>query len=420
MAETPIGDLVLFEDDQRLDAVDARALQVLIYQCVADALGGLMGETSGVLGGVDFDTANPAAVGVGECVLAGFKRSTGSSARVEGVIIHYNPAGNYQSQVTLPTLAPYAAGEETPYVWFCRAETAADRATRKRYQAGQERSFTPLTRLRQNVRFGVTIDRTSPPDANNDWFVFGQVSDWVGGIPTITPISPFDIGIEPAAALQDGYFVGATVRKINQLPAEDGPFIHGPSVGPWANGLARIITYLGQALAQTNVGSVTFASDGSTTPSETGPFLVTQDGGSRGRQELDAALATAEQDIEDLQAELGSGAIASLLRTATLMSGTMTSGGTFTRKGIRDGMDVITDHPSTGVYDITFETSGLITSALSTVQITVKSSTAARATYDWSSLYVLRVYIFDASGVADDLPFSLTIGTAVGIAASDL
>ncbi len=308
MAETPIGDLVLFEDDERVDAVDVRALQVLIYQCIADALGGLMGETSGVLGGVTFDTtAGPGAVGVGECTLCGFSRVSGSSARVEGLIMHYNPAGAYQIQKTLPTLASYSSSDR-PYLWFARAESPADRATRKKFSAGAERTITPMTRLRQNVLFGVTASRTTPPDETSDWFVFAQVTAWSGGspnIPTIRAFRPWDIGRNDAqSASSDLYYPG---RRVEQINASNGT--------PYLNGLPRVLTYLAQVLALTRDNAMEFAHDGSTVVlgSDVEALPLVLDGGAlwRGTKQLDADLTALDTRVGTIETATAEGVGAS-------------------------------------------------------------------------------------------------------------
>lgn len=308
MAETPIGDLVLFEDDERVEAVDVRALQVLVYQALADALGGLMGETSGVLGGVTFDTSlGPTSVGVGECTLCGFKRVSGSSARVEGLIMHYNPNGAFQIQKTLPaTLAAYSSSDR-PFIWFARAETPAERATRKKFSAGAERTITPMTRLRQNVLFGVTATADTTPDDVYEWHVFARVTGWSSGNPEIRAFRPWDIGRVPEDGDVDFYYPGRIVEMINQA-----------NETPWLNSLPRVITYLAQVLCITRDNSITFNGDGSvgtesTTPETPLPFALVGPNNARGTRQLDDALNDVGGRVGALEAATSEGVGASQL-----------------------------------------------------------------------------------------------------------
>ena len=194
MAVAPIGDTVRVEDDERLDIPDFNALQTLIYETLADVIGGLFGECSGVLGWPTFGTTPASAITVGECVFVGVRRRTGSSHRPRGGVFPYNPASTYQTGSTTLDLFPYSGAEENPYLWFARTEMVADVASRRRHTAGSENTFTPETRVRQRIIFGTSPDKTLAPDENNDWFVWGRVVDWNAGVPVIEPFHPFERG----------------------------------------------------------------------------------------------------------------------------------------------------------------------------------------------------------------------------------
>lgn len=196
--DNPIGDAVRFDDDERLDIPDAKRIQGFVYEAVADALGGIMGECAGVLTQPAFGST-VGAVTIGECMLAGFRRKAGSTRRVRGGVFHYDPASAYQAGSTTVNLSAYQSPEAFPYLWFCRREMEADQESRRRHVGGVEASYNPNTTKRQRIGFGVTIDREVPPDETDDWFVFARVIAWSGSfpnkVPTIQPIHAFDKGL---------------------------------------------------------------------------------------------------------------------------------------------------------------------------------------------------------------------------------
>ena len=49
-------DKVRFQPQERLDLVDANALQELVYQYLGEALGGIMGNAAGSLTTIEYDT----------------------------------------------------------------------------------------------------------------------------------------------------------------------------------------------------------------------------------------------------------------------------------------------------------------------------------------------------------------------------
>jgi hypothetical protein len=208
--DNPIGDAVRFDDDERLDIPDAKRLQRFVYEALADALGGIMGECAGVLTQPAFGS-NVGAVTIGECMLAGFRRKAGSTRRVRGGVFHYDPASPYQAGSTTVNLSAYQSPERFPYLWFCRREMEADQESRRRHVGGVEASYTPNTTKRQRIGFGVTIDREVPPNETDDWFVFARVIAWSGSfpnkVPTIQPIHAFDKGLP----------LGTNANVANQL-----------------------------------------------------------------------------------------------------------------------------------------------------------------------------------------------------------
>lgn len=192
--DSPLGDLVNFEDDERLDKPDALALQVLGYEALADDLGGLLGECSGVIGWPTFGTTPTSAITIGECVLVGSRRRSGSTNRPRAVIHPYNPLSTYQSGSTTVDVSAYDAADQLAYIWFARTEMLADIASRRKFAAGVESTFNPNTRKRTRIIFGTSLDTATPPDEDNDWYVFAQIVSWAGSVPTIEPFHPFEPG----------------------------------------------------------------------------------------------------------------------------------------------------------------------------------------------------------------------------------
>lgn len=214
MALTKIGDLVRLIANIRLDLVDILAMQTLNYETLSNVIGTLYGESSGAVGAVTFGTAPLSAITIGECMLIGSKRVSGSSGRCEGIAIHYNPASPYQSGSTTVDISAYSA-VGYPYLWFARTEMQADMANRRSYDsgAGREVTISPNTRWRQKVIFGATSTRDTPPNTEQDWYVFAQVTAWAGIVPTIEPIDPYDVGIVPRTDPYATSYLGKLLRR---------------------------------------------------------------------------------------------------------------------------------------------------------------------------------------------------------------
>lgn len=214
MALTKIGDLVRLIANIRLDLVDILAMQTLNYETISNVIGTIYGESSGAVGAVTFGTTPLSAITIGECMLIGSKRVSGSSGRCEGIAIHYNPASPYQSGSTTVDISAYSA-VGYPYLWFARTEMQADMANRRSYDsgAGREVTISPNTRWRQKVIFGATSTRDTPPDAEQDWYVFAQVTAWAGIVPTIETIDPYDVGIVPRTDPYATSYLGKLLRR---------------------------------------------------------------------------------------------------------------------------------------------------------------------------------------------------------------
>lgn len=216
MVDSVIGDLVRLESDERLDIPDAAALQTLVYQSLVDALGGLLGECSGVLGLPVYDTSSAPLIGIGEATFVGSRRLAGSTHRAAGLVVHYNPASPVQSGSTSINLAGYVGNTNT-YLWWARQMADSDTATRRRWVSGAEATFTPETRRRTRVIFGASTSATVAPDTTAEWFVFARCVSWLGSVPIIQSYSPWDIG-SPGSGLGPPYpYIGQYINDVQGL-----------------------------------------------------------------------------------------------------------------------------------------------------------------------------------------------------------
>ena len=304
----PVGDAVRFVDDERLDIPDARALQTLIYEYMADALGGLMGETSGALTDITFTTGNNAAIGIGECTLCGFKRRTDSSARVRGGIFHYDPTSNYQAGSATVDLSAYVAGTDNAFLWFRRVELPADLATRHKYDstAEREKTFAMNTKYRTKLAFGASNDRDTPPNELYDWFVFAQVISWNATVPTIQPVHPFDVGIVPSS------LTGSVTPFLGD--AFDQAYPNANGLGSYQRGLAQWLTFYSQRLTEHQDSAWILAMNGTVSLAGTQGLSQVP---ARGLKQLDADLTTAE-------ATLASTSLSSLAASRVIYSALIT------------------------------------------------------------------------------------------------
>lgn len=272
------GDAVHFVDDERLDIPDAEALQELVYEYAMRALGGLVGaETSGVLGELAFDTSTPSAVPIPACLFYVATEDSGDTTgmRVDGQVIRYDPTDAAQialgAQGTTVDVSAYALAETKAFLWARRVTQDVDTDTRRRWDVGtsDEVAFSAETRTREYVVFGTSANNDTTPDANSGWFKFAQIALWTAGDPTITTIHPFD--------LTGDNFYDVERRLIEfQDPSTSRPI-----------GIALAITKIIEVLR--NHLNSAGANDWRQAPS-------------RGLQQLDTDLTTAEADIAALEA----------------------------------------------------------------------------------------------------------------------
>lgn len=194
MATTPdtvAGDAVRIEDTERLDNVDAGALQGLTYEHIIAAFGALVGPSSGVLSNPTFNVSNLSAVVIGECLLYD-GRIAGAGKLATGTFIPYNPADAWQSTNTTVNLSPYLAGSGTPYIWATRVQVVSEAASRRKWVTGVgEQSYSPYTRLRERVEWAVGDAAPS-----SDYFKVAQIVSWASGAPLILPLHAFDLTTE--------------------------------------------------------------------------------------------------------------------------------------------------------------------------------------------------------------------------------
>lgn len=176
-------------DDERLDIVDIERLQELVDEYVARALGAFVGFSSGTLSTIAFDTADPANVGIGECLLWRGVAAGTEGRLAEGRIIRHDPT--LPSQTSVVDLSAYVAGEGTPWLWAKRVQVDSDTETRRQWDvgAGVEASITIPTKLVERVSFDVGVEA---PEAGVGWFKFARVTSWTDGLPNITARHAWD------------------------------------------------------------------------------------------------------------------------------------------------------------------------------------------------------------------------------------
>lgn len=257
--KTPAGDAIRVQTTERFDLADIGAQQSLVYEHLVAAFGALVGPAAGVLSNPAFNTSNLAAVVVGECLFYD-GRSAGGGKLASGVLTPYDPTESWQSANTTVDLSSYLAGSGTPYLWAKRVQVESNAATRRRWDAGAEPSFSPYTRYRERMEFAVGASAPS-----SDYFKFAQVTSWTSSVPTILPIHAFDLTTEAVSSLGE--------RLTAQL------------AGQTHVGIARVVTTVLRTLRLHYDKDAAAGSTWFTTPT-------------RGLKQLDEDLADAESLAE--------------------------------------------------------------------------------------------------------------------------
>ena len=166
-------DKVKLHPQQRLDLDDARALQTLVYDYVAEAVGGLVGHISGCLSHPTTIASGPNTSNVTYIELSAFSFVTTNNhgtAQASGIasvyrqartiVVNYDPSDSGQTtQINFET----ARGQHALYdgtrtggkLWARPVYVDTDAVSRIKWEiaSSQEAVFSPNTRESQRVRF---------------------------------------------------------------------------------------------------------------------------------------------------------------------------------------------------------------------------------------------------------------------------
>lgn len=253
--ETPIGDLVRLEQNQRMDYVDIKALQVLQYELMADILGGLFGEASGGVSLPSFTwNAAPKTVSIGEWMLFGAQVVSGA-ARLRGVVLPFNPSGSYAGSAQIDLSAHSAA-----------------RTYERRVRGAQRGSHV-----------------ASLPEGRG----------MNAGAPIITPVSLRDFGVVPV--LEDGNnvplpYAGMSLYRLRQAGG----------LAVYRQSLPQILTFLAQRIANLRTKDWTFTN---ALEAATSTLRKLEENTVRGVDELHAALGAVEDIVSAQPMQLAWGRV---------------------------------------------------------------------------------------------------------------
>jgi len=220
-------DKVRFQAHERLDLVDANALQELIYEYMGQAFGGLMGNSAGALTAIEYDSSFDSASSsyfihlkpfqyywsqpeVIESVMQPNGISIEVPKRYRGQVISYNPADESETEAdsiewtsfrtkwlnatttagthtpstdpdgTHGGIGPYPPTVEMPILWARpkTVDTGTD-ARREWSVADQvEKPITIKTRTRIRSSFKLQTERPPLETNTNQWVAIARVVAW--------------------------------------------------------------------------------------------------------------------------------------------------------------------------------------------------------------------------------------------------
>lgn len=257
---------VKLTDQERLDAPDARALQELVYTYLREALGGILGNVSGLLTPLAWSEINDGityTLNLDPFVLAHVEtqdtrvEDRGAAGAVNvgcawGSMVHtFDPATlniNHPLDYTLARNAELAAPGTQPYLWARPSQLPADTDTRRFWDVatGVE---TPVgtTKTRTETVLEFQIGDTQPLAAGGlPYVAFAQVVSWAAGtVPSVIySLSAWD-DANTQALLQDagtsgdpGTDLGGFAHPINRL-AQGSDLYDGGTVASWPPGTER-------------------------------------------------------------------------------------------------------------------------------------------------------------------------------------
>ena len=208
-------DRVRFEDDERLDIPDTKALQTLVYEYIGRFLGAMMGrplyEKNTAFGGwlVCNTTKNAAGKNQAEpftlsadfntlSISSGqFYSATFTNAGVTAEILQYNPSSTQQDTVSLD-LSSFRS-TKTPFtIWAYPQDTPSNTENRKFWDAlaQNEVTGTLATRTARTIAFVASSGSNAPSNVPSGVkpFKIGKCTDFTinENIPSVLPVFAFD------------------------------------------------------------------------------------------------------------------------------------------------------------------------------------------------------------------------------------
>lgn len=191
-------DKVKLYPQERLDLDDTRALQTLVYDYVAEALGGLFGHLRGllsvptvtqtenngapyiVLSPFQFATTTP----IEGSALSVTDPATGDASvalhQHKSVIVTYDASEENSAQISIDTARAYHQDYVGAKLWARPVYVATDQATRVQWSVagGAEQTFSATTRESQRVEFAVQVSEPAYAAGEAKWAGIAEIVGW--------------------------------------------------------------------------------------------------------------------------------------------------------------------------------------------------------------------------------------------------
>lgn len=191
---------VRFEDHQRLDTIDQKAIQELVDEYVREAQGSFLGGGfSGAASPVvrtGWDAGGPHIMKLGRfAAVTSVSKATLSGEEVitDSRVVVFDPADVGHSNYPISFAAQRALAEAEdwnyyPFIWAKAFEYVTDVDNRRFWDTGAgEEINIPDFATRSVLRVEFTVEPTTP--AGTGWFKVARVTNWLGGAVTGPTIS---------------------------------------------------------------------------------------------------------------------------------------------------------------------------------------------------------------------------------------
>ena len=328
------GEFVIFEDDERLDEIDASAFQSLVYDYINRVVSAIMGPCEGVMGPATYSVVDTAIL-FSKMMLIGVKANGGYLA--DGGVIHVDPSNGYFDPPQF-NCAPFANAGVC--IWWKRNAIEADDDDRRKWTGPGpiDVNVSMLTRRRETVSFEgvVGYEFTMPPGTAGTWYRLAQARVNAAGQPEVIV---FKHALDPSPWIETDYPIGILGHSMMTNEVGGDAYVSGAHAG-----MARALTKLTNGLMQTITSSLVV--DPETDLQTSRPDVDIGYHSNRGTKELDADLTTAETAL--------AGRTRNLLWFYCSDAGVITNaaGDAIELGGVAP---TLSSHPSTGVfiYDLT-------------------------------------------------------------------